>query len=165
MADDNGLIADIENAIVAELASIKLTGDTVFRTADNWRFQVTGEDLSAWKRYVPFAFVKYAGTPHTSIEGDHDLNQHLYFSILVGQAHSRKTEGPRIGTGTDAHRRELGISRMRDLVITELQNLTPAGITSGDVEFFEFLTDAIEVDVPNYYAISMRFRIDRTGSY
>ncbi len=161
MAHDNGPIADIENANVTALTAITLGGETVFRKVENWRWQITGPD--AWRKFCPFAFVKYAGTPNTNPEGDHDLNQHLTFSILVGTDISGDADAARIGRGVTPPR-HLGVSRMRDLVITALQEQVPA-TTSGDVEYFEFLGDSIEWDERNRYAISMRFRIDRVGAY
>ena len=163
MADDNGLIADIESAIVTKLAAVTLSSDTVFRTVDHWKFQVKSPD--DFERYAPFAFVKYSGTPSTNPEGDHDLNQHLMFDVSVGTIISKGHEGAaRIGVGTDAAKRQLGISRLRDLVISALQEQVPT-TTSGDVEYFEFISDNISWELPRQSAITMRFRIDRVAAY
>lgn len=162
MADDNGLIADIEAAIVTALTAVELSGETVFKTVDHWKFQIVSPDN--FERYAPFAFVKYGGTPSTNPEGGHDLNQHLMFEVAVGTIQSKVAEGARIGIGTDAKKKQLGVSRLRDLVITALQEQRPT-TTSDDTEYFEFLGDSIVWDQPKQFAIIMRFRIDRVAAY
>lgn len=166
MADDNGLIADIESSIVTLITAATVGGDAAFRTVDNWRGQLQGPD--DFRQYAPFAFVEYDGTPNTNPEGDHDLNQHLQFTVRVGTEVANKKAGGRIGKGTDASsgKRQLGVSRLRDVVITALQEVTPT-TTDGKTEYFEFMGDVIAYNEPEgrRYAIIMRFRIDRVDSY
>ena len=164
MADDNGLIADIEAQIAAKLAAITLSGDTVFRTADIWRGQLISPD--SFRRYAPFAFVEYAGTAKTDVPSGAALTQVMRFSVRVGTQVSKKAEGARVGIGTDAANRELGVSRLRDLVITALQYQRPT-TTDSLTEYFEFISDEVVWDQPlhNSFAILMSFQIDRTTEY
>jgi len=162
LADDNGVIADTEAQIVTLLAAATVGGKAAFRTVNHWRWQITGPD--SFRRYGPFAFVKYIGTPSTNPEGDHDLNQHLSFAVLVGTEISGNADAARIGTGTAADNYDLGVSRLRDVVLDTLQEVHPT-VTAADVEYFDYLGDNVEWDEPNRYAISMRFRIDRVTSH
>ncbi|MCP4566826.1 MAG: hypothetical protein GY841_04505 [FCB group bacterium] len=161
MADDNGLVADLEADIVTRLTAITLTGDTVFRTVDHWRFQLVSGD--SFKSYAPFAFVEYDGTSRTSWEGDHDLKQTLMFTIRVGTEIKAKDGGAsRIGVGTDGGLgdRQLGVSRLRDLVIDAMQREHPT-TTDVYVDYWEYLSDDLVWSLPDQSAIMMKFQVDR----
>ena len=162
MADDNGIIADLELAIATSLAAITLSSNKVFRTVDVWRFQIASPD--DFKRYAPFAFVEYDGDGRSRWEGDHDLNVKLVFAIRVGIESSKKKEGARIGTGTNAQKRQLGFSRLRDLIITDLQakRLTT---TDNKQESMEYVGSEPVWSEPNRFAAIMRFAIYRVDSY
>ena len=163
MADDNGLIADIENAMVTAIDAVTLSGDSVFRTVQNWRGQLEGP--GDFLRFAPFAFVEYNGTPSYSDEGG-DLQQQMQFTVRIGTEIAKKNAGARLGIGTDASKKQLGISRLRDLVITALQKVV-LSTTSADVDYCEYLGDQIVYKEPKgrRYAILMTFRINRVASY
>ena len=162
MADDNGLVADLEADIVTALTAITLGGDVVFRTVDHWRFQLESGD--SFKSYAPFAFVEYDRTARTGWEGDHDLKQTLTFTIRVGTEIKKNDGGAsRIGIGTDAttNKNQLGISRLRDLIIATLQRRFPT-VTDTWVDYWEYLSDDVVWSLPDQTAIMMKFQIDRT---
>ncbi len=160
MADDNGLVADLENGIVTALTAITLGGKTVFRSVDNWHFQIKSGD--SFRRFNPFAYVEYEGSTRANWEGDHDLLQRMVFSIRVGTTITGNVEdgAARIGTGTDVRKKQLGISRLRDLVITALQNVRIA-TTDDQNEYCEYIGDDVVWAMPNQSAILMKFSIDR----
>ena len=161
MADDQGLVADIESDIVNKLTAISLGGNTVFRTVDNWRFQIVSAD--SFRAYSPFAFVEYDGTARYDWEGNHDLGQRLVFTIRVGTEITQHNNGAaRIGVGVDASKYQLGISRLRDLVINALQ--WQLAITSdARTERYEYLGDDLVWSLPDQAALMMRFQVDRVG--
>ncbi len=163
MADDNGIIADMEAALAASLAAITLSSAVVFRTADVFRYQLLGGP-DTFSRFAPFALVEYESDRRSSWEGDHDLNQRLLFSIYVGVESPKKVDGARIGTGTDAALRQLGISRLRDLIITDLQNkrLTT---TNNKNEHMEYEGSTTIWKEPKRHIIQMRFSVDYVDSY
>ena len=160
MAIDEGIVAQIEEAIVTMLTAATVDSKVVFKVVDHWGFQI--DSLGDWKKNSPFAFVQYIGTPNTSVEGDHDLNQHMQFQIAIGV---ERMKGPkevaRVGAGETKHL--LGISRLRDIVITALQEQIPTGVSG--VEYLEFISDRLDVSVPNRCALNMIFRIDYTKCY
>lgn len=161
MADDNGLVADIESDIVNILSAVTLSGETVFRTVDNWKFQLVNAD--SFRAYSPFAFVEYAGTSRYGWEGDHELGQRLLFTIRVGTEIVVGHDGAaRIGIGTSAAAadKQLGISRLRDLVIAALQNVH-ATTTDVHVEHYEYLSDDLIWSLPDQAALMMKFQVDR----
>ena len=159
MADDQGLIADIESDIVNKLSAISLSGNTVFRTVDNWKFQIVSAD--SFREYTPFAFVEYAGTSRYGWEGDHDLGQRLMFTVRVGAEITQDHDGAaRIGTGTDASDYQLGVSRLRDLVIAALQR-EHANTSDVHVEYYEYLGDDLVWSLPDQAALMIKFQIDR----
>ena len=162
MADDNGIVADIEAAIVAALTAITLSSETVFRTVDHAHFQLMGGD--SFRRYAPFAFVLYDSCSRQDWEGNGELRNQYVFNIMVGTEITKAKKGAaRIGKGTDASDRELGISRMRDLVITALQD-TQLSTTVGDIEQPQYLGDRLVWSHPQQAAIIMQFQIDRIGA-
>jgi hypothetical protein len=161
MANDSGKIAEIEAAIVSMIAAATLSGDVVFRTVDHWAWQITGPD--SWKAYTPFAFVSYAGTSETAPEGDHDLRQRMEFAVLIGTEISGDPEAARIGKGTDASKRQLGISRLKDIVLGVLQELKPTNVTG--VEYLEFTGDTVAMSESNRCALELRFVVDYTAAY
>jgi len=162
MADDNGIVADIEAAIVAVLAAITLSGETVFRLADHAHFQLTGGDC--FRRYAPFALVLYDSCSRIDWEGNGELHNQYVFDIIIGTEITKAKMGDaRIGQGTDAAKRQLGISRMRDLVITALQD-TQLTTTTGDIEQPQYLGDRLRFSHPYQAAIIMQFQIDRIGA-
>ena len=161
MPDDNGLVADLEADIVTRLTAITLGGKAVFRTVDHWRFQIVSDE--SFKSYTPFAFVEYDRTSRTSWEGDHDLKQTLMFTIRVGTEIKAKDGGAsRIGVGTDGGPgdRQLGVSRLRDLVIAAMQR-EHAATTDVYVDYWEYLSDDVVWALPDQTAIMMKFQIDR----
>ncbi len=162
MADDNGLVADLEADIVTRLTAITLGGKAVFRVVDHWRFQLTAA-ADSFKAYAPFAFVEYDSTSRTGWEGDHDLKQTLMFTIRVGTEIKKNDGGAsRIGIGTDAttNKNQLGYSRLRDLVIAALQREHPA-TTDTWIDYWEYLSDDIVWSLPDQTAGMMKFQVDR----
>ena len=160
MADDQGLVADIESDIVNTLSAITLSGNNVFRTVDHWKFQLQSAD--SFHAYSPFAFVEYGGTSRAGWQGDHDLHQTMLFNIRVGTELAKPHEGAaRIGSGTDADSDayQLGVSRLRDLVIESLQNQHP---TTSDIhaEYYEYLGDDLVWSLPRQAALIMKFQVD-----
>lgn len=160
MADDNGIIADLEASLVTELSSIQISGEDVFRTVEHWEYQVTSPD--AFKRHEPFAFVTYERDRRVAWEGDHDMHGRYFFLIFIGIEHGKKKSGARIGSGTGS--RELGISRVRDLVISELQNLRTS-TTDDNNERWEYENTDIVWNEPYRTGIMMRFSVDHTSDY
>jgi len=154
MANDGGLIAQIEDWMAATLAALTWgTGDdeeAVFKTAEVWRHQIaaTAAGQEAFARYEPFAFIAYSGAD-AAREGDYDLRQVLEFSVLIGV--EAKTAGDaRRGTAA-----RLGTSKIRDRVITALDRQHPGGELDCD-EFY--YTGEYEVfDSPTRHAIEMKF--------
>lgn len=161
MANDGGKIALIEAAIVTMLEAATLSSETVFRTVDHWSWQLSSTE--AFRRYSPFAFIHYAGMPETGFEGNHDLTQHLLFAVLIGTEISNADESARIGAGSDASSRQLGISRLRDIVISTLQHEQPTGVTG--VDYLECLGETIIVSEPNRCASELRFRCDYVDQF
>lgn len=165
MSHDNGIIAQIEEWLVSKLTSLTNGSPpaSVFKTTDHWRYQVAATEggIKAYSRYSPFAFVKYQPSqpnrlpffenqpPKPGREGGYDLRQSLRFAIIVGC--SSKTSGDsRIGNSND-----LGLSKIRDLIISLLDSSHPGGnLTCDDIYYVgerEFL------DSPKNYAIEMFF--------
>ncbi len=164
MADDNGVIADIEADLVSRLAAITVGSKAIFRTADHWHFQITSGD--SFNDYAPFAFAEYQSTSRVSWEGDHDLNYRMTFTIRVGTEIDKAKQGAaRIGVGTDAGsgKRQLGLSRLQQEVIEALQGELPA-TTDGDVERYEYEGDELVWSTPHQAALMMRFSVERVIS-
>jgi len=164
MADDNGVIADIEADLVSKLAAITVNSEAIFRTADHWHFQLTGGD--SFTKYAPFAFVEYQGTSRAGWEGDHDLNYRMIFTVRVGTEINQAKQGAaRIGIGTDAGigTRQLGLSRLQQEVIEAVQEQLPT-TTDGDVERYEYEGDELVWSTPHQAALMMRFSIERVIS-
>jgi len=164
MADDNGVIADIEADLVSKLSAITVGGETIFRTADHWHFQLTSGD--SFIKYAPFAFVEYQSTSRAGWEGDHDLNCRMIFAIRIGTEIDKAKQGAaRIGVGTDAGSgtRQLGLSRLQQAVIKALQEQLPT-TTDGDVERYEYEGDELIWSTPHQAAMIMRFSVGRVIS-
>lgn len=160
MADDSGLIADLEAAAVTELTSIQVDSKAIFRTVDHWRFQVTSPD--DYKRFEPFAFIHYERDNRVAWEGDHDMHARFFFLIFIGIEDTKKKEGARIGSGATS--RKLGISKVRDLVIAELQNLHST-TADGSNERWEYESSDIVWSEPNRTGLMMRFSVDHISDY
>jgi len=155
MANDGGLIAKLEQWLADTLAALTLDGNNVFKTADVWRHQVaaTNAGFEAFDRYEPFAFVAYDGAD-AAREGDYDLREVLRFAILIGVESRYK------GVARTGNSNNLGISRIRDLVIATLDRQRPIDetITCDD---FNYAGDIEIVDSPRRYAIEMHFEVNQ----
>ena len=170
MADDNGLYADIEAGFVTAIKAIKLVSggdnDTVFNASgvDHQKWQI--KSLRDFRTYYPFAYVRCAGTPAVGREGG-DLLQRITVEIEYGTYIA--SGNARIGTGTDAGEKQLGLSRLRDLLITALDRVLIT-TTKANTEAPVYKGDKILVDCsesgknPNYCCSGlMTFEIDQIG--
>lgn len=151
MANDDGIVASIEQAIADKLAALQYGGSDVFRTAEAWLWQldVSEGGKERFAKYSPFAFPRYMPQSSSTREGDGDLKQVLRFGVLIGREH--KNPGvARIGSGS-----VLGVSKMRDLVIAAIDNWHPGA--GFDCDQLQYKTDELELDEPTRYAIIMYF--------
>jgi len=147
---DGGLIGRLEAWLAAQLAALSLDGSTIFRTAEQWKYQIAAGSggAEAFGRYAPFAFVSYYPA-QPAREGDYDLCQVLRFAVLIGT--DAKSDGAaRLGDGE-----HLGVSRLRDLVIAELDGSHPGAGFECDDFYYTGETEAYED--PRRYAVEMYF--------
>jgi len=150
MANDGGLVAQVEQWMADTLAALTNGDEIVFKTADIWRHQIaaTNAGIEAFARYEPFAFVSYSGAD-AAREGGYDLRQVLEFAVLIGAEH--KEDG--VARFGDAN--NLGTSKIRDLVIAAFDRKHPGGGLTCD-EFY--YTGEVEVfDGPRRHAIQINF--------
>jgi len=150
MAYDGGLIANIENWFVLQLAALTNGGKKVFTKADVWRSQIaaTKAGFEAFSRYTPFAFVKYQPAKPDR-EGDYDLRQVIRIAIAIG-VESKVAGDARIGNSN-----KLGISKIRDLVIGLFDSVHPGG--GLECDDFYYVGEAEAFESPKRYAIEMYF--------
>jgi len=150
MPNDGGTVAVIEQFIADTLAALTYNNVAVFKTAEVWRFQIgAGEGgIEAFKRYEPFAFVKYQ-PPTGDREGDYDLRQVLRFAVVIG-VESRSAGAARTGDSNN-----LGTSKIRDLVIDALDGQHPGESTNCDPIYYRGELEAF--DSPTRHAIEMYF--------
>ena len=150
MANDEGLIAQLEQWFADTLKALLHNGEEVFKTAEVWKHQTAASKsgLEAFGRYTPFAFVSYSGAD-AAREGGYDLRQVINIAILIG-VKSRSDGVARIG---DAN--HLGISKIRDLVIAAFDRQHPgAGLKCDEI----YYTGEVEVlDSSKRYAVEMKF--------
>jgi len=160
MATDSGLISDIEAAMVTAVDAIQVGGEDVFADVDHWRYQILS--LKDWDNLYPFAYVMYAGNPTAGSAGNDELEQGLNFDIVIGTKNTEDKSASRVGSGTDAGDKELGCSQIRDEVIGALHNQS-LSTTKGTQNLFKFRGDEVQVDLPDYYALLLHFRVDCIG--
>ena len=150
MANDGGVTALIEQAAADVLAALQFNGENVFKAAEVWKYQIAAAagGIEAFSKYEPFAFVSYL--PISGFrEGDNDLRQVLIFAVAIGV--ESKTAGvARIG---DA--KNLGISKIRDLVIAALDNWHPGGSIACDPLYYK--DEIALVDDAHRNALQMHF--------
>jgi len=154
MSNDGGLIALLEQWFADTLAAIAVDTVLVFKTADVWRHQLsaTAGGIEALDRYVPCAFVSYFND-QAAREGDYDLREVLEFTVLVGQQ-SREIGVARYGSAT-----ELGVSKLRDLVIAAFDRKHPGGTLTCDEIYY---TGSSEIyDSAKQYVIEMHFEVSK----
>lgn len=150
MANDGGLMAQIEQWMADILAALQHNEKKVFKTAAVWKHQIAASNagIEAFGRYEPFAFVAYMSAD-AAREGSYDLRQVLEFAVLIGV----KSKSNGIARFGDT--RHLGTSKIRDLVIAAFERKHPGGELTCD-EFY--YTGEIEVfDSPKRHAIQMTF--------
>jgi len=166
MADDNGLYADIEAGFITAIEAITLSGETVFNATgvDHWKGQI--KSLRDFRTAYPFAYVRCARSRSSGKEAD-DLAQYITVDIEFGTYITGNTA--RIGIGTDASDKELGYSRLRDLLITALDRVfittTKANIEEPDYKSDKILIDVSESGQTPYYCCSglMTFEVLALG--
>lgn len=153
MANDGGLLAKTEQWIADILAALTSGGNLVFKTAKVWKHQLDAKKggTEAFDRYEPFAFVGY--NPRIpGREGDHDLKQVLGFSVLIG-IKSRSDGVARFGNSNN-----LGISKIRELVIAALDDVHPdVSIACDDLEYVD---EDVFADDPKRYGLQMNFIVN-----
>jgi len=154
MANDGGLIASLEQWFAGTLAAIAVDKVLVFKKADVWKHQVSAAagGIESLDRYAPCAFVSYFND-QAAREGGYDLREVLEFTIFVGQE-CREVGVARYGSAT-----ELGVSKLRDLVIACFDRKHPGGSFTCDEIYY---TGSNEVyDSPKQYAIEMHFETSK----
>lgn len=150
MANDGGLMAQIEQWMADTLAALQHNDKNVFKTAKVWKHQVAASNagMEAFGSYEPFAFVAYTSAD-AAREGSYDLRQVLEFAVLIG------VESKSAGIARFGDARHLGTSKIRDLVIAAFERKHPGGELTCD-EFY--YTGEIEIfDAPKRHAIQMTF--------
>lgn len=154
MSNDGGLIASLEQWFADTLAALAVDTVLVFKTADVWRHQVsaTAGGIEALDRYEPCAFVSYFND-QAAREGGYDLREVLEFTIFIGRQ-SREPGVARYGSAT-----ELGVSKLRDLVIAAFDRKHPGASLACDEIYY---TGSSEVyDSPKQYVIEMHFEVSK----
>lgn len=152
MAEDYyGKTTNIEQWIADTLAALTSGVEAVFKTAETWKYQVSGTKggTEAFARYAPFAFIAVDSVDGAR-EGDYDLRQAMLFRIVIGCV-SRADGVARIG---DAN--HLGCEKIRDLVIAALDGKHPGEGYDCDELFFD--RDFILAELPKLHAIQMHFK-------
>ncbi|HBR19595.1 MAG TPA: hypothetical protein DD726_05200 [Phycisphaerales bacterium] len=151
MANDGGIIATIEQAMADVLKVIQHNAVDVFETAEPWNYQIDVSEggLEAFGKYSAFSFPRYMPPTSAGREGDGDLKQVLRFGILIGKESKVK------GVARTGNAGQIGISKIRDLVIAALDNWHPGEGFLCDP--FHYITDELEVDTPTRYALIMYF--------
>ena len=147
----NGAVSAIEQFIVDTLKLLKYNGAAVFKTVDNWKWQIGADagGIEAFGKYSPFAFVAYE-PPSSEREGDYALKQVLRFAVTIGI--ECKTAGvARVGDAT-----HLGASKIRDLVIAALDGSHPGDSVACDCLYYQ--NEAELVSSANRHAIDMFFQ-------
>ncbi len=150
MANDGGLMAQLEQWFADTLAALTNGGNAVFKTAEVWKHQIAASKggIEAFGRYEPFAFVSYQSADGAR-EGDYDLRQVLGFAILIG------VESRSVGVARFGNSNNLGTSKIRDLVIAAFDKQHPGGGLACDDIYY---TGEIEVfDSPKRHCIQMNF--------
>jgi len=151
--DYYGKTTNIEQWIAATLAALTDGGETVFKTADIWKYQVSASKggVDSFARYAPFAFVAYDSVDGAR-EGDYDLRQAMLFRVVIGCV--SKEEGvARIGDANN-----MGCDKIRDLVIAALDKQHPGEGFDCDEIFFD--RDFILVELPKIHAVQMHFKVN-----
>ena len=141
MADDNGLYADIEQGFIAAIAAIELDAVVVFAAVDSWQGQI--KSLRDFQTSYPFAYVRCHTSKSAGDEGG-EMSQTLTVDVEVGTYIA--TGSARIGIGVSATDKELGYSRLRDLVTAALNGVF-VSTTKANIEFPQYRGDRIVVDV------------------
>jgi len=115
MANDGGMVARLEAAVVERLKTLQNEGVDVFKTVDHWRHQIGigNSGIASFERFAPFAFVKWR-PESPQREGDYDLNQKLTIAVAIGQINTQDGDA-RIGSAD-----KIGISLMHSLVVNLL---------------------------------------------
>lgn len=154
MANDGGLIAQLEQWMADTLAALTSGGKDVFNTADIWKHQIaaTKGGMQAFTRYEPFAFVSYQGAD-AAREGGSDLRQVIEFAVLIG-VESRSAGDARVGDDNN-----LGTSKIRDLVIAAFDKVHPGGALTCD-EFY-YVGEVEVFDSPKMHAIQLNFECSK----
>jgi len=150
MANDDGLIAKLEQWMADTLAALQSDGADVFKTAEVWKHQVAvgGSGSESFTSHQPFAFVGYLAAD-AAREGDNDLREVLEFGVLIG-VESKHPGVARIGDANN-----LGISKIRDLVIAAFDRNHPGG--SIECDPFYYTGDIKFVETDKRCAIQMHF--------
>jgi hypothetical protein len=156
MANDGGITARIEQAMADKLKPIQHNAADVFKTAEPWNYQIDVSEggLEAFGKYSPFAFPRYMPPTSSEREGG-DLKQVLRFGVCIGKESKEK------GVARTGNASQIGISKIRDLVIAALDNWHPG---EGFVcDPFHYIRDETEVDTPTRYALIMYFEANLIG--
>lgn len=154
MANDGGLIAELEDWFATQLATLTYNGDDIFKTAAVWKHQVSADSggMEAFARYAPFAFVGY-DDGKAAREGGYDLRRVLSFHILIGVEY-KEAGVARFGSAT-----EPGVSIITQQVINLFDKNHPGGDLACDEIYY---TDEMTVyEDPNRYMVEMVFETSK----
>lgn len=154
MANDGGMTAKIEEAIVALLKPLQFNGKDAFETVKVWDSQIKGP--SDFAKYQPFAFVGFF--PFSpGREGDFDLREDLRFAILIGIETTKKDDSPRNGSAT-----KLGASLAREIIIEALDGKHPTVDDGGkgQPDDLTFFGEEQYIDSDKLYATELQFKIN-----
>lgn len=154
MPGDGGLIVTLADWMVEKLAALQHGGSAVFQIAELFKHQLRAvhggiEGIEN----TPAVYVGYMNSD-TAREGGRDLREILEFDVLVVV---KSKEAAVSMWGSDSR---LGVSKIRDLVITLFDKKRPDDIVIDCDEFY-YTGDVLTIETPDISGIQMRFEVSR----
>ena len=151
MAIEKGITAKLEDWIASGLSALEYDGSAVFSNAKPWEHQypVGPESL---KNKGRIAIVRYEPT-NAAREGDYNLRDILEFSVAI------VVSVPSKGINRRGNSKHLGASKIRDLVIDNLDGSHPGDGFNCDELYY--VGEANSSDTPEYYLTYLFFRINQ----
>lgn len=154
---DDGLISTLAKWMVNQLAALQHENKTVFASVELYRHQIGPTESGLEKiEKSPIAYIDYMDDS-AAREGGYSLREVPEIDILI-IVKSKENGVAKWGDAT-----HLGISKIRDLIITLFDKKRPDDIEIDCDEFY-YTGSVLTISMPKLAGIQMRYEVSRLNN-